>query len=157
MYISSLVDLKPFRRRVYIDGGSRGYDSSIGGWFKTVYPQADLFDDIYAFDIGAEFAESFKDKANTTFLPCAMSTKDGKVKMFGNSMKTIQSTAWVVKAAKNHGQYAYTIDISNWLHATVSPDDFVVMKLDIEGAEHELLHHLKNTKAIHLIDELFVE
>ena len=156
VYISSLVDLKPFRKRIYIDGGSREYDSSIGSWFKSVYPQADLFDTIYAFDIGKGFAESYADKPGCIFVPCAMSNKDETLTMFGDSMNTIRGSAWVAKESKTRSK-AYAINFSNWLHATVSPEDFVVVKLDIEGAEHELLAHLLETGAIYLIDELFVE
>ena len=34
------------------------------------------------------------------------------------------------------------IDIADWLRRTVRPDDFVVVKMDIEGAEYDVVPHL---------------
>ena len=76
--------------------------------------------------------------------------------MYGNNVMTMEKTSWVVKATKARAG-AYAIDFSNWLHAVVSPNDFVVMKLDIEGDEHELLMHVMQSKAFYFIDELFVQ
>ena len=155
MYVSSLIDLQPFQRRVYIDGGSRGYDSSIDGWFNPGYPQAPSFDAIYGFEISQKFGKTFEGKENSTFLPCAIWTKDEELPMFGKNMNTLSS--------KSHMSYirspvvAHAMDFSNWLHQNVSPEDFVVIKLDIEGAEHEVLQYLLETKAIYLLDEIFVE
>ena len=40
---------------------------------------------------------------------------------------------------------------------TVRPDDFVVVKMDIEGAEYDVVPHLLREKVADLIDELFLE
>ena len=37
------------------------------------------------------------------------------------------------------------------------PDDFVVVKMDIEGAEYDVVPHLLREKVADLIDELFLE
>ena len=37
------------------------------------------------------------------------------------------------------------------------PDDFVVVKMDIEGAEYDVVPHLLREKVTDLIDELFLE
>ena len=49
------------------------------------------------------------------------------------------------------------IDIADWLRRTVRPDDFVVVKMDIEGAEYDVVPHLLREKVADLIDELFLE
>lgn len=48
-------------------------------------------------------------------------------------------------------------DFANWLKSTVSEEDFVVMKMDVEGTEFDLIPMLFKTGAICLIDEIFLE
>ncbi|KAG0628964.1 hypothetical protein M758_1G066600 [Ceratodon purpureus] len=49
------------------------------------------------------------------------------------------------------------IDIAEWIRSVASEDDFVVVKMDVEGAEYELLPRLMTTGVICLVDELFLE
>ena len=49
------------------------------------------------------------------------------------------------------------IDIADFLRRTVSEDDFVVVKMDIEGAEYDICPHIINEGVGPLIDELFIE
>ncbi|KAG4963423.1 hypothetical protein JHK85_040876 [Glycine max] len=48
-------------------------------------------------------------------------------------------------------------DFANWLKKTVSKNDFVVMKMDVEGTEFDLIPRLIKTGAICLIDDIFFE
>ena len=48
------------------------------------------------------------------------------------------------------------IDFAKFLKS-FSEDDYIVVKLDIEGAEYDVLNHLIETKAITKINELYVE
>ena len=48
------------------------------------------------------------------------------------------------------------IDFAKFLNA-FSDDDYIVVKLDIEGAEYDVLNHLMNTNTITKINELYVE
>ncbi len=49
------------------------------------------------------------------------------------------------------------IDVVNWIKEIIDPDDYVVVKMDIEGAEYDVIPKLIRTGAISLIDELYVE
>ena len=49
------------------------------------------------------------------------------------------------------------IDFARWLHDHARDAAFVAVKMDIEGAEYDVLEHLLETKAIDLVDMLFVE
>ncbi len=49
-----------------------------------------------------------------------------------------------------------TLDFSEFLF-TFNQDDYIVVKLDIEGAEYEVVESILNTGAIEMIDELFIE
>ncbi|KAH1068572.1 hypothetical protein GYH30_006230 [Glycine max] len=48
-------------------------------------------------------------------------------------------------------------DFVDWLKNTVSENDFVVMKMDVEGTEFDLIPRLFETRAICLVDEIFLE
>ena len=50
-----------------------------------------------------------------------------------------------------------SLDFALWLSTHVKPQDFVVVKMDIESMEFELLPHLIRRGVAPLIDELFVE
>lgn len=50
-----------------------------------------------------------------------------------------------------------TVDIARWLREHVRADDFVSVKMDIEGAEYAVLQHLLDDGAIDLVDELRCE
>eukprot|EP01065_Artemidia_motanka_P032548 TRINITY_DN39537_c0_g1_i1.p1 TRINITY_DN39537_c0_g1~~TRINITY_DN39537_c0_g1_i1.p1 ORF type:complete len:448 (+),score=134.98 TRINITY_DN39537_c0_g1_i1:97-1344(+) len=52
---------------------------------------------------------------------------------------------------------AQGIDIAEFIRSRYRPEDFVVVKMDVEGAEHTLIPHLVKTGAVELIDEIFVE
>lgn len=49
------------------------------------------------------------------------------------------------------------IDFSRWVKENFSRDDFIAVKMDIEGAEFEVIPHLIKTEAIQWIDEMYVE
>ena len=50
-----------------------------------------------------------------------------------------------------------TLDLAEFLRRRVTEDDFVVVKLDCEGAEYALVPHLIASGVAPLIDEFFVE
>ena len=53
---------------------------------------------------------------------------------------------------------AQTLDLARWLRERFSMRDYVVLKLDIEGAEWIVIPHLlASTGAAALIDELYIE
>ena len=49
------------------------------------------------------------------------------------------------------------INFSNWLRQNFSIEDYIVLNMDIEGAEYDVLPHLIQTNAIDYINELGVE
>ncbi|KAG0043823.1 hypothetical protein BGZ83_011000 [Gryganskiella cystojenkinii] len=50
-----------------------------------------------------------------------------------------------------------SINISRWLLQNFLPRDFVVVKMDIEGAEYEIVPHMADMQAWSVMDELLVE
>lgn len=124
-------------RKIYLDLGAAGFDSSVG-WFYNHYPLT--FDEVYAFEakpnvfqipprqqIGGQLYDSIH------FYQVTVGTQDNK--------------------AKN------VLDFAKWMQETLKPsvEDFVVLKMDVEGAEWGILEHMEQTGVAQVIDELFVE
>jgi FkbM family methyltransferase len=56
------------------------------------------------------------------------------------------------------GQFAVkAIDFSEWLKQNVTADDYVVLKMDIEGSEYKVLRKMFDDGTIDLIDKLYIE
>mmetsp|Transcript_137901 Transcript_137901/g.384559 ORF Transcript_137901/g.384559 Transcript_137901/m.384559 type:complete len:530 (+) Transcript_137901:110-1699(+) len=49
------------------------------------------------------------------------------------------------------------IDVAPWLNCTVHEDDYVVAKVDVEGAEYDLVERIISAGQLRLIDEITVE
>ena len=49
------------------------------------------------------------------------------------------------------------VNFSRWLCEHVTPDDFVVVKMDIEGSEYSVLPSMLRSRAVLLVDELMLE
>ncbi|KXL49470.1 hypothetical protein M433DRAFT_8502 [Acidomyces richmondensis BFW] len=60
-------------------------------------------------------------------------------------------------ASKSNGTELSAINISRWLLMNTLPRDFVVVKMDIEGAEYEVVPHMVEMGLWTVLDYLFVE
>ena len=49
------------------------------------------------------------------------------------------------------------VDVTSWLARSFHVDDYVLMKLDVEGAEHEIVQRLEAQGALGLIDVMAIE
>lgn len=50
-----------------------------------------------------------------------------------------------------------SIDLSRWIKDTFSPSDFIILKMDIEGAEYDVLEKMITDNSISYISVLFIE
>jgi FkbM family methyltransferase len=50
-----------------------------------------------------------------------------------------------------------TIDFSLWLINNFAQSDYIVLKMDIEGAEYAVLDRMFSDRSIHYVNELFIE
>lgn len=167
-YISSMVDISFKNRYVYVDVGARSYGSSIGGWFSKRYPKQGKAFDIYAIEASKAFYKEYRSKKRVTLLPYAAWVRNESL-FFEINRKAIRKTEekgrglgkdQAVQSTWNFVSDLDRIkgfDFANWLKNTVSRRDFVVVKMDVEGAEFHLIPKLVKTGAICLIDEMFLE
>jgi len=59
--------------------------------------------------------------------------------------------------SKSKGTDLTGVNIATWLLRNALPRDFVVVKMDIEGAEHEVVPHMAEMSAWIVVDYLLVE
>eukprot|EP01062_Namystynia_karyoxenos_P040399 TRINITY_DN29466_c0_g1_i1.p1 TRINITY_DN29466_c0_g1~~TRINITY_DN29466_c0_g1_i1.p1 ORF type:complete len:434 (+),score=90.90 TRINITY_DN29466_c0_g1_i1:94-1302(+) len=100
----------------------------------------------------------------TEFFPAAVWTKNGTMELLdarSANAARLRDAGKVQLTAGNsgpaHRATAQLVDLAEFLQARYRPEDFVVIKMDIEGAEHDVVPHLISTGAVRLIDEVLIE
>ncbi|OIW00883.1 hypothetical protein TanjilG_22681 [Lupinus angustifolius] len=173
-YIPSMVDISFKNRYVYVDVGARGYGSSIGSWFRKQYPKQNKTFHVYAIEADKAFHQEYGTKKGITLLPYAAWVRNETL-TFEINHGPGEHEQVHAKGARGMGRIQplkssgndfgggsevekiQGFDFANWLKSTVSKNDFVVMKMDVEGTEFDLIPRLFETGAICLVDEIFLE
>nr|XP_043610424.1 uncharacterized protein LOC122582131 [Erigeron canadensis] len=167
-YLTTMADISFKRRYVYVDVGARSYGSSIVSWFKKQYPKQNKTFDIYAIEADKHFHDQYKAKKGVTLLPYAAWVKNESLVFEINQTpgdENVEQGRGMgrIQPVKSGGGIVGSTDViqgfdfANWLKNTVTEQDFVVMKMDVEGTEFDLIPKLIETGAICLIDEVFLE
>jgi FkbM family methyltransferase len=73
--------------------------------------------------------------------------------MEDNYQKPDYLKSWQIKS----GQDVECIDFSEFILKNFTQNDYIVCKMDIEGAEYEIIRHLHETGALSYFDILYVE
>ena len=98
----------------------------------------------------------------------AVGNKDGSVKIniqqgngpaSGKGSSIISLDEWRPMGNKPFIETAEVpmIDFSRWILENLSINDYIVIKMDIEGAEYDVLEKVISVGAIDFIDKLFIE
>ena len=117
---------------------------------------------IFSFEPNPAFKNSFQDFHKHIFIPKAVWITDGKLNFF-DSMQEDKYGGTVIEH-KTTGQVNYnqfleveSIDFPTWINSNFSEKDFVILKLDIEGAEYTVLEKMIKNGSIKKINLFFVE
>jgi FkbM family methyltransferase len=168
-YLPALADISFKRRYVYVDVGARSYVSSIGSWFRKQYPKQNHTFQVFAIEADPAFHSEYAAKKGVTLLPYAAWVKnetlrfeingdpgkEDEAKANGRGMGRIRPATGKKMSGEVRSVPAF--DFAEWLKQTVTEQDYVVMKMDVEGTEFDLIPRLFDTGAICLVDELFLE
>ncbi|CAH1773059.1 unnamed protein product [Owenia fusiformis] len=123
------VNCSTYSRQILLDLGAKTFESSVG-WFIKNYPCN--FTEIHAFEVKKKiFIIPEKEKA--------------RVKLYESFIGTVSSS-------KETDIADFIVNVLD-----VKPSDFLVIKMDIEGAEYKVIDHMRSKGLWPLIDELFVE
>lgn len=171
-YLPSLTDIRHHRRYIYVDIGSRNYGSSIGNWFQKAYPKQGHNFTIYAIEADSTFRHSYSNHPEVNFMAYAAWIRNESLG-FGSDMdrngcghrggmgriqyspRVSQKSSWLDRC--DHRAEVQGLDVSEWIRSMVREEDFLVVKMDVEGAETDLVPKMVDTGAICLVDELFLE
>jgi len=143
---------------VYVDVGANTYKSSIGAWFQLHYPKQSHKFNIFAIEADGLFGADYLHHPEVKFLPYAAWIRNESLTLSLSSVDGGQiqpktgSSLSLPKLSRVRG-----LDFADWLMKTVTEEDYVVVKMDVGGAEFQLLPKMLNTGAICLVDELFLE
>lgn len=145
-------------RNIFLDLGS--YDGDTLKLFKERYPESESFK-AYCFEPN-KFLAFHYEKLECEHIKAAAWTHDGKIRFYLGE-KYIASTVMPNK----HGRIKTfnkivknmvpCVDFSSWISKNVSQDDFVVCKMDIEGAEYDVLEKVVKDGNLGLIKRLYVD
>jgi len=161
-FLSEHVDLGSYNRRCYLDLGARTFSSSIL-WFKNHYPrfQEGNFS-ITAFEADPSFSAEYEKHPEVNYHNNAAWVRNETLTFSGFMGHVDHDANPNAKKAKDRRskQRAFSVqavDMADFLMRTYTVDDFVVLKMDIEGAEYEVVPKILQTGAVELIDEMFLE
>lgn len=145
-------------RRIFIDGGAN-IGNSIE-MFLAKYPNAEEYQ-IHSFECNPElFSQLEKYKGKAILYKDALSTREGEAQF--NLGEELSST---LRSDKVTGRIDYTnpirvplVDLAKFIKKNFSQQDYIILKLDVEGSEYDILPHLLKENIFDgWVDELFGE
>jgi FkbM family methyltransferase len=144
-------------RKVFIDAG--GYTGDTVKLFLEKYPDSEQFE-IFCFEPNPNFAQHHENK-EYKFLPAAVWIADCKLDFYiaanplGSSL--MKSKGGRSKLDKKHPVKVEAVDFSKWVKDNFTKEDFIVLKLDIEGAEYQVIQKMIDDDTIFYVKELYVD
>ncbi len=92
-----------------------------------------------------------------SLLPAAAGASEGVLRMAGSPLQMLRGGS--MAAGGNHmPQFDVAkVDVVSWLRSSFSEEDFVILKMDVEGAEREIMPALLATNATRLVDVVLWE
>lgn len=90
-------------------------------------------------------------------LPMFLATHWGPTTHKGGSSLLQKHAKGISAIDYDHPVNVEAFDFSNWLAETVTAQDYVIVKMDIEGAEYDVLEKIIRDGNAGLIDELIIE
>ncbi|GAB5036600.1 Hypothetical protein NocV09_04300250 [Nannochloropsis oceanica] len=143
-----------YRRRIYIDLGIKDFNSSLC-WMMQNYPIK--FDAMYGFECERDMTNvaTLRDPINR----CISETAAEKMGYTTEgTMDTLKVYHNFIGLDEDLETSPHTRGLSQFLKdIDIQEDDFVVLKMDVEGIEFSLLERMMANGTYKLIDEIFVE
>jgi FkbM family methyltransferase len=151
-------------KKIFIDGGAR-----IGESIEYLLDKRKDLEgcDVYFFECNSDHIKTLEEIKNTNqkynfeVKEEAIWIEDGNmpfyisIDMWGDLGCTLDNSK-TEKLDLENPRIVKTIDISKFLD-NFSDDDYIILKLDIEGSEYEVVSHLIETGKINKLKEIFIE
>ena len=145
--------------KIFIDAGANNGCSVRR--FRSEYDKDCEFS-IYSFEVEPKFYEEFKDIDKHIFINKAVWVSDGFMDFYRSDSKYIDGGTLIKSKIsgnldKKHPIKVETINFSEWVLRTFLKEDYIILKMDIEGAEYSVLEKMLEDNSIDYIDELWIE
>jgi FkbM family methyltransferase len=161
IYYHSVI---PWRRHVFLDCG--GYDDCSIQRFIKDFDREGRFE-MVTFEPNDLYATCYSDLPRHRLIQAAVHDQEGFQNFFLDREDGDGSTFFRNKLTRENGGFGTldtanpvkvrTIDLSRWLRKNTSMFDYVILKLDVEGAEYDVLENMIRDRTIRRINHLFVE
>jgi FkbM family methyltransferase len=154
-------------KKIFIDGGAhKGEAVEV-----LLDKREDLKDcEVHFFEPNPDLIEYLENMSeaspyNITVHHAALWDEEGEIDFFESIARwnTLASTVvpemneiWGLKLDRDNPQKVPTVSLSDFLEQ-FDQEDYIVVKLDVEGSEYAIVQDLFDTGAINKIDELFLE
>ena len=145
-------------RKIFIDGGAfTGISIDL---FRKQWKDHNEYE-IYSFECNPIFEQQIKNR-NVNFINKAIWIKDEELKFYLGTRYGGMGSSLIEKKTsgrldKQNPIKVNAIDFSQWIIDNFSKDDYIVLKLDIEGAEYEVLNKMMDDESIKYINDFYGE
>jgi FkbM family methyltransferase len=149
-------------RKIFLDCGA--HEATSVKRFKKEYPGSKEYE-IYSFEGMAECKKSFKKYPDVKFKNNLVWIEDGAREFYVNGREG--SSVYKDKAERRGSggkgklsvkpETVKSIDFDRWIKEEFNKDDYIILKMDIEGAEYEVVEHMIKNGSISYIDKLYIE
>lgn len=146
-------------RKIFIDAG--GHEACSVRKFRKEHDRKNEYY-IYSFEVEPDFLNSFKGIPNHTLINKAVWIEDGKKELY-RSKEFLRAGSTLIKKKKSGNLdrqnpiIVDTIDFSKWILKNFLKDDFIILKLDVEGAEYQVLPKMIEDGSFDYINKLWIE
>ena len=144
-------------RKVFIDCGGHVGESI------QLFKRSKRYDssyEIYSFEPVEQLAKKYKHLDGIVYSDKAVWIYDGEIDFYlaaisdGNSLFKDKKTGGI---DREHPIKVACIDFSKWVQSTFNKDDYIILKIDIEGAEFKVLDKMIRDGSIEYINSAYVE
>ena len=142
-------------RRIFLDVGA--FDGSSVRFFRTNYAKADQFE-IFCFESLPANIKLLKKVDNISIVPFAAWSSAGEIDMFLGKTKSgsMYSDKTTGRVDPNNSIKVPSIDFADFIEDNFNKEDEIWLKLNVEGAEYEIIPHLKERGLLDWFNRTFI-
>lgn len=146
-------------KKIFLDcGGNIG--QSINRFKNTSLYSSDFI--IYSFEPVPSLNNKYKKMENIIFSDKAVWIKDSEIdfyvgKVRGGIGSTLIKEKFSCRPDFEHPIKVKCFDFSKWVINNFTKEDYIILKMDIEGAEYDVLEKMIDDGSINYINKAFIE
>ena len=117
---------------------------------------------IYAFEPEPAFKDNFNNIPNCVFFPYAAWISEGTLDFYRDVRDTRKAGGTLLEEKTSVSSHnvlmpVQSFDFSKWISTTFNVDDTIILKMDVEGAEYQIIPKMVEDDTIKFISKLDIE